>query len=265
MQRAQASTSSSQTAGANLARGAGLITSARVKKASTIFQSLVTEVAAEIQRRCKEGARDWATAQLGLSATSGWSDTQAQSKMAMAMLQASMRSNDTVCHLLDNFTGIFATTLLMVNDPEWQAENRKDWSSAMKQIEDELNEQRSISKGYYGHLLGAIASRGVVKSYGHDEESAQSYHSGVLKAGEAATIYAVAAQAVAEFMEEDVGNYFPSAQESMPKLTSPQNSQAAPSASTQGESANAQAQTITMDADSVTMDDDVTIDTETVR
>jgi hypothetical protein len=72
-------------------------------------------------------------------------------------------------------------------------------------------------------------------------------------------------QAVAEFTEEDVGNHFPSAQESMPKLTTFQNSQAGQSASTQSESAEAQAKPVTMDDDSVTMDDDVTIDTETVQ
>jgi hypothetical protein len=135
----------------------------------------------------------------------------------------------------------------------------------MKKIQDKLNDQRSISKGYYGHLLGAIASRGVAKFYRHDEESAESFDSDVSKAGRAATMYAVAAQAVAEFTEEDMGNYFPTAQESMPKLTTFQNSQADPSASTQGESANAQAKPVTMDDESVTMDDDVTIDTETVQ
>jgi hypothetical protein len=76
MQRAQGSSSSSQTAGADLAQGAGLVTSARVDKSGEIFK-----------RRCEEGAPDLATAQLGLSATSGWSDTQAQSKMTMAMLK----------------------------------------------------------------------------------------------------------------------------------------------------------------------------------
>jgi hypothetical protein len=104
-----------------------------------------------------------------------------------------MMSNDTVCGKLDIFTGMFAATHIMVHDLKWQAENRNDWSSSMKQIQDKLNEQRSISKGYYGHLLGAIASRGVAKLYGHDEESAKSFDSDVSKAGRAMTMYAVAA------------------------------------------------------------------------
>jgi hypothetical protein len=60
-----------------------------------------------------------------------------------------MMSNDTVCGKLDIFTGMFAATHIMVHDLKWQAENRNDWSSSMKQIQDKLNEQRSISKDIF--------------------------------------------------------------------------------------------------------------------
>jgi hypothetical protein len=114
---------------------------------------------------------------------------------------------------MDKSIGILALTVRMFQ------EDGKDSSSSMEEIQNDLNALRSRSKGSYGHLTGGIASRALVKYYRHDEESAKSLDPGVWKAGEAATFYAVTAHKLAKCMEEDVGLYFPSAQESTPKVT----------------------------------------------